>query len=163
MDKLLQALNKFADDKTIEVPLKPIGSWPETKHAVEKEDVLALIAAMGSERALLLTGDAGVGKSSLARVCSSITERYFISTVIKPDDEIGDLLWSIDHTQRLSDAQLAPVLKSKFDTSLKPYLRPGPIWHAFKEPDADLKSKGVGARDLPHGDLLKELLFKIMH
>lgn len=29
--------------------------------------------------------------------------------------------------------------------------------------DADLKSKGVGARDLPHGDLLKELLFKIMH
>ena len=29
--------------------------------------------------------------------------------------------------------------------------------------DADLKSKGVGARDLPHSDLLKELLFKIMH
>ncbi len=29
--------------------------------------------------------------------------------------------------------------------------------------EADLKSKGVGARDLPHGDLLKELLFKIMH
>jgi DNA polymerase-3 subunit delta len=27
----------------------------------------------------------------------------------------------------------------------------------------DLKSKGVGARDLSHGDLLKELLFKIMH
>jgi DNA polymerase-3 subunit delta len=29
--------------------------------------------------------------------------------------------------------------------------------------EADLKSKGVGARDLSHGDLLKELLFKIMH
>ena len=29
--------------------------------------------------------------------------------------------------------------------------------------EADLKSKGVGARDLPHGDLLKELLFKILH
>ena len=29
--------------------------------------------------------------------------------------------------------------------------------------DADVKSKGVGARDLPQGDLLKELLFKIMH
>ena len=29
--------------------------------------------------------------------------------------------------------------------------------------EADLKSKGVGARDLPHGDLLKELLFRIMH
>lgn len=29
--------------------------------------------------------------------------------------------------------------------------------------DADLKSKGVGARDLSHEDLLKELLFKILH
>ncbi len=29
--------------------------------------------------------------------------------------------------------------------------------------EADLKSKGVGARDLPQADLLKELLFKIMH
>ncbi len=29
--------------------------------------------------------------------------------------------------------------------------------------EADIKSKGVGARDLSHGDLLKELLFKILH
>jgi len=29
--------------------------------------------------------------------------------------------------------------------------------------EADVKSKGVGARDLSHEDLLKELLFKIMH
>ena len=29
--------------------------------------------------------------------------------------------------------------------------------------DADLKSKGVGAVNLPHGDILKELIFKIMH
>ena len=29
--------------------------------------------------------------------------------------------------------------------------------------DADLKSKGVGANALPAGDILKELLFKIIH
>ena len=29
--------------------------------------------------------------------------------------------------------------------------------------DADLKSKGVGAAGQTHGDILKELLFKIMH
>lgn len=29
--------------------------------------------------------------------------------------------------------------------------------------EADLKSKGVGASNLPQGDILKELLFKIMH
>lgn len=29
--------------------------------------------------------------------------------------------------------------------------------------DADLKSKGVGASNLHHGDILKELLFKMMH
>ncbi|MDH3322209.1 MAG: DNA polymerase III subunit delta, partial [Flavobacteriaceae bacterium] len=29
--------------------------------------------------------------------------------------------------------------------------------------DADMKSKGVGASNLAQGDILKELLFKIMH
>ncbi|MEN8125919.1 MAG: DNA polymerase III subunit delta [Bacteroidota bacterium] len=29
--------------------------------------------------------------------------------------------------------------------------------------EADVKSKGVGAGNIPHGDILKELLFKIMH
>ena len=29
--------------------------------------------------------------------------------------------------------------------------------------EADLKSKGVGASNLPPGDILRELLFKIMH
>jgi len=29
--------------------------------------------------------------------------------------------------------------------------------------EADLKSKGVGASNLPQSDLLKELLFKIMN
>ena len=29
--------------------------------------------------------------------------------------------------------------------------------------DADLKSKGVGASNLSQGDILKQLLFKIMH
>ena len=29
--------------------------------------------------------------------------------------------------------------------------------------EADLKSKGVGATNLPQGDILKELLFKVMH
>ena len=29
--------------------------------------------------------------------------------------------------------------------------------------DADMKSKGVGASNLNQGDILKELLFKIMH
>ncbi|MCB0459038.1 MAG: DNA polymerase III subunit delta, partial [Flavobacteriaceae bacterium] len=29
--------------------------------------------------------------------------------------------------------------------------------------DADLKSKGVGAQNLAEGDILKELLFKMMH
>ena len=29
--------------------------------------------------------------------------------------------------------------------------------------DADLKSKGVGAQNLPEGDILKELIFKVMH
>ena len=29
--------------------------------------------------------------------------------------------------------------------------------------EADMKSKGVGANGMPQSDILKELLFKIMH
>jgi len=141
MEKLLKALNDFNDESTQEIPLDSIGSWQETRHAVEKDDILAMIAAMGSQRALLLSGDPGVGKSHLARVAASITERFFISTVIKPDDEIDDLLWKIDHTQRLSDAQFAAASKQKFSKELKCYLRPGPIWHAFQQPEDDLTSE----------------------
>lgn len=145
MKTLLETLKKFKNDNTamcdtIEVEIKSIGSWPETTHAVDKKDVLAMVAAMGSQRALLLTGAPGVGKSHLARVAASITERYFISVIIKPDDEIGDLLWSIDHTKRLSDAQLFAALKKGFDDSLKFYIRPGAVWHAFEEPEDDIIS-----------------------
>ena len=136
-----ESLNKNnSKEDTQEIKLDAIGSWKATKHAVEKKDILAMIAALGSERSLLLTGAPGVGKSHLARVAASITKRFFISTVIKPDDEIGDLLWKIDHTQRLSDAQFAGASQKEFTKELKDYIRPGAIWHAFEEPSSCYKS-----------------------
>ena len=141
MEKLLAVLSQFKEKSTQEIKLDAVGSWCETRHVVEKKDILAMVAALGSQRALLLTGDPGVGKSHLARVAASITKRFFISTVIKPDDEIGDLLWKIDYTQRLSDAQLAGATKQVFDAPLKTYVRPGSIWYAFQQPGEGFTSE----------------------
>lgn len=140
MDDLLSLVGSLKKGGTAEVELDAIGSWPKTRHVAERDDLLAMIAAMGSKRALLLTGAPGVGKSHLARVAAALTGRYFVSTVIKPDDEISDLLWSIDHTQRLADAQLAGALKKEFNKPLEDYLRPGPVWHAFEAPSNEITS-----------------------
>ena len=147
MQALLKTLEAFKTKQTIEVDLKSIGSWAETTHIVEKNDILAMIAGLGSERAILLTGDPGVGKSHLARVAAELTDRFFMSAVIKPDDEIDDLLWSIDHVQRLSDAQLAAANKEEFKKPLEDYIRPGPIWHAFQEPESKLTGYKPPAQD----------------
>ena len=135
--ELLRKAENLDESEFEEVKLLPAGSWPECHHAVNRQDILAMVAAMGSQRTLLLSGEPGTGKSHLARAVAALTQRYFVSTVIKPDTEVEELLWSIDHTRRLADAQLAGATKEPFDSSLSPYIVPGPVWHAFEAPPND--------------------------
>ncbi|GAB6042049.1 AAA family ATPase [Endothiovibrio diazotrophicus] len=127
-------------------PLPARGSWPATRYLLEAPAVDALIAALAAGKPLLVQGEPGIGKSQLARAAAEVLGRPFIYEVIQPDTEYTDLLWRIDHTSRLADAQLAgsiPAARGSSDGEAVPatpprdvrnvahYIGPGPIWWAL--------------------------------
>ncbi len=89
------------------IPLERQGTWPATRYLLEQPAADAMIAAIASGKPLLVRGEPGVGKSQLARAAAAILDRPFIFEVVQPDSEYTDLLWRIDHTKRLADAQMA--------------------------------------------------------
>ncbi len=113
-------------------PLDATGAWSDTVHRFEPEQVHALIAALAAGRPLLVRGEPGVGKSQLARAAAAVLGRRFISAVVQPDSEYSDLLWSIDYTRRLADAQLAGHTGNADRIQVMGnYVGAGPIWWAF--------------------------------
>ncbi len=114
------------------IHLLATGSWPESYHRLDRTAAYAIIAAVSSGKPLLVRGEAGVGKSQLARVAAKLLDREFISKVVQPNDDYEDLLWSFDHILRLADAQMANTNR---DTSrvknAENYVAPGPLWYAY--------------------------------
>ncbi len=117
--------------------LKATGTGPETWHQFDSKPAYALVAALTSNRPLLIRGEPGLGKSQLAQAAAHVLKRRFISIVIQPDTEYQDLLWGIDHTQRLADAQLASV-EGNADKlkDFKNYIGTGALWWALDWKDA---------------------------
>lgn len=83
-------------------------------YRLSKSAGLALVAALGSGRPLLVSGEPGVGKSQLARAAAALFHRHLLTTVVQPHTQYNDLLWSVDHTARLADAQLLSALSSRY-------------------------------------------------
>ncbi len=142
---IMQQAAKLADDEFVEQKLPKQGSWPECVHLLNKQSLLAIAAALGAERPLLIRGEPGTGKSHLARAAAELLKRHFISTVVQPYTEYQELLWTFDHTQRLADAQLMSLGADKSDMQGKSiaqslassrYTSPGPLWYAYDWTDA---------------------------
>jgi MoxR-like ATPase len=118
-------------------PLPAMGSWGNAVHCFEPKQAHALIAALTANRPLLVRGEPGVGKSQLSRAAAAVLGRRFVPAVVQPDSEYADLLWSVDYTRRLADAQLA-AHTGKVDRleMMENYVGPGPLWWAFAWKDA---------------------------
>jgi MoxR-like ATPase len=87
---------------------------------------LAVEVALATGRPLLLRGEPGSGKSSLAPfVARKLNYRYY-EHVVTSTTRAQDLLWRYDTVRRLSDAQVRRHKLADPD-----YVEPGVLWWAF--------------------------------
>ncbi|MFO1360096.1 AAA family ATPase [Plasticicumulans sp.] len=88
----------------------------------------ALILALASRRPLLIRGEAGSGKSQIARAAAHVLGSGTpLMEVIHPRFEALDLLWRLDAVERLADAQL-----HRLDKTNKKYVKRGRLWDAIE-------------------------------
>jgi MoxR-like ATPase len=103
---------------------------------------LAIEVALATGRPLLLRGDPGSGKSSLAAyVARNLGWRYYEHVVVART-QAQDLLWQFDTVRRLADAQLRTGERPElydFD-----YVEPGVLWWVFDPASARLRGAPGG-------------------
>jgi MoxR-like ATPase len=87
---------------------------------------LAIQVALATGRPLLVRGDSGWGKSSLAAASARYLGWKFYEEVITSRTQARDLQWNVDLLRRLNDAQA-----QKLDQDWKRYVCPGTLWWAF--------------------------------
>lgn len=137
-------------DTRSNVTFRPKDGKAEDMYVFAPKAVLAINVALATTRPLLISGEPGCGKSSLARaVASALGWRYYQRTVTSRT-QAADLFWSFDALQRLSDAN-----RAREDLPAQLYIEPGPLWWAFDPrsaaqrghkplPDEEAKADDVG-------------------
>ena len=109
-------------------------------HLWSEPEIHALTLAFAARRPLLVRGEAGVGKSQIARAAAKVLhDGQPLVEVIHPRFEALELLYRFDAIARLADAQLRDGnQRSLLDPSNERYVQHGMLWQAF-----DRAEKGV--------------------
>jgi MoxR-like ATPase len=110
----------------------------EIVYVFSEEIVLAVNIALAAQRPLLVSGDPGSGKSSLAAAVAAHMNWRYEPEVITPRTQASDLCWRFDALKRLRDAQ-AEDLK-------------GVLWRAFEPPDDDRRRAVVLLDEIDKAD-----------
>jgi MoxR-like ATPase len=137
--------------------------------------VLAVNVALATGRPLLVFGEAGSGKSSLAAsIHRTMGWRYYEATITSRT-QAQDLLWTFDVVRRLADATARPQPPAADaphapTADLHRYVEPGVLWWAFDPESAAGRGLGraapadlvmadpsPGAPDVPAVVLLDEI------
>ncbi len=124
-------LENFSLDTAI--PLPPCKGWPRAAvHHFDRQQALAILAALEINRPLLVRGEPGCGKTQLARAAAQVLRMPLASLVVNERTETEDLFWRYDALRRLSDANdpKRGVLNEK------DYLSAGPLWWALDHDSA---------------------------
>jgi MoxR-like ATPase len=128
----------------IAVPEGSVGFTPEGRredtYIYSPRMILALNVALATKRPLLVSGEPGSGKSSLARNVASVLGRTYYERVITSRTQAADLLWNFDALRRLSDATAGADRQELL--SPEGYVEPGPVWWAF-DPATAAKPRGT--------------------
>jgi MoxR-like ATPase len=115
---------------------KPLGldasdRYPAAGHLWSQSEIDALILAWAARRPLLVRGEAGSGKSQIARAAAEVLGSQPLVEVIHPRFEALDLLYRVDSVGRLADAHL-----QRLDESNEKYVKRGRLWEAFARGEA---------------------------
>jgi len=109
-------------------------------YVLNDDVVLALKVAVITGRPLLLTGDPGSGKSSLAAyVARNLNWRYY-EHVVSARTEATDLLWTFDAVRKLADASRPRTGGTQLHD--EDYVEPGVLWWALNPDSA--RTRGAG-------------------
>jgi MoxR-like ATPase len=103
----------------------------QAPYVYEEPIVLAINVALATGRPLLIAGEPGAGKSSLARDVAQKLGWRFYSKTISSRTQARDLLWTFDTIRRLSDAQVRKGVRHP-----AAYVEPGVLWWAFDQASA---------------------------
>jgi len=152
-------------DKLVKLIDRP--GLPEQYHKFEPESALAIRAALGACRPLLVRGEPGVGKTQLAAAAAKVLGRPLVQKVVESRTESRELLWEFDAVQRLAEAQIAGAVGSlilgkaaavavgdpheevsnllRIRLEFAKFVRPGPLWWGFDWEDAQRQAGRSGS------------------
>ena len=94
----------------------------------------AVEVALATGRPLLLRGEPGTGKSSLAAYVARKRRWRYFEHVVTSQTQARDLLWTFDGVRRLADAQTGGKLPTLMRTSSRGCC--GGRWPLTRRPDA---------------------------
>lgn len=106
-------------------PLLQTVRYPQAAHHWSAPERDAVTLAMACGRPLLVRGEAGSGKSQLARAVAAEMGCELLEEVIHARFEATDILYRIDTLRRLADAERKQDIED-----WTPYIEPGPYWLA---------------------------------
>jgi MoxR-like ATPase len=107
-----------------------IGGQTPLVYCWKDDIVLAINVALATRRSLLVRGEPGIGKSTIAEAAAAALDWRFYRYTITSRTEAQDLTWRFDHVRRLAEAQALSYSGRGAHDELK-YLLPGPFWWAF--------------------------------
>jgi MoxR-like ATPase len=117
------------------------GTEPGDVYVYTPTTILALNVALSTRRPLLVTGEPGSGKTTLAQNAARVLGWWFYRETVTSRTQATDLFYSFDALRRLNDANI-PNLPLQ-PTEL--YVDPGVLWWAFEPESAARRGKA----DLP--------------
>jgi len=97
-------------------------------YVMSDEIGLAVRVAEATGRPLLLRGEPGSGKSSLAAFIARQRQWRYYEHVVTSRTQARDLLWTFDSVRRLADAEVREHGEALNDYD---YVEPGVLWWAF--------------------------------
>jgi len=129
------------------VAFQPKGAG-EQPYIFSPRVMLAVNVALVTQRPLLVSGEPGSGKSSLARAVAAVLGWRYYQRTVTSRTQASDLMWTFDALGRLSDANIP-------GKQLPPpqfYVEPGPLWWAFDPATAAQRGKKLLPDSTPATD-----------